>query len=67
MSDYRTYIFGKDGHRFLKVPEFSSDHRETTRLLWKRQKGSSMDTTLSCGKPAAWFADLRPSNNSQKR
>jgi hypothetical protein len=26
MSDYRAYIFGKDGHRFLKIADFSSSH-----------------------------------------
>jgi hypothetical protein len=26
MSDYRAYIFGKGGHRFLKIPDFLSDH-----------------------------------------
>jgi hypothetical protein len=26
MTDYRAYVLGKDGHRFLKVSEFLSNH-----------------------------------------
>ena len=33
MSNYRAYIFGKDGHRFLKIPEFCSDHRDDATAM----------------------------------
>lgn len=33
MADYRAYIFGKDGHRFLKISEFVSDHPSTTAAV----------------------------------
>ena len=26
MRNYRAYIFGVDGHRYQKVPQFASDH-----------------------------------------
>jgi hypothetical protein len=33
MSNYRAYIFGKDSHRFLKIPEFFSDHRDDATAM----------------------------------
>ncbi len=38
MSDYRAYIFGKDGHRFLKIPEFLSDHPNATAAVEAAQE-----------------------------
>lgn len=38
MSDYRAYIFGKDGHRFLKIPEFLSDHPTAAAAVEAAQK-----------------------------
>jgi hypothetical protein len=33
MSDYRAYIFGKGGHRFLKIPEFMCDHPDDATAM----------------------------------
>lgn len=33
MRDYRAYILGVDGHRFIKTKEFSSDHPNDTSAL----------------------------------
>jgi hypothetical protein len=38
MSDYRAYIFGKDSHRFLKIPEFLSDHRDDATAMKAARK-----------------------------
>jgi hypothetical protein len=33
MSDYRAYIFGMDGHRFIKADKFLSDHPDDTAAM----------------------------------
>lgn len=33
MRDYRAYILGVDGHRFIKAKEFSSDHPDDAAAL----------------------------------
>jgi hypothetical protein len=33
MRDYRAYIFGIDGHRFLRVAEFLSNHPDDATAL----------------------------------
>ncbi len=33
MPDYRAYIIGIDGHRFIKAPNFSGDHRDDAAAL----------------------------------
>lgn len=33
MRDYRVYILGVDGHRFIKAEEFSSDHPDDAAAL----------------------------------
>jgi hypothetical protein len=33
MSDYRAYIFGKDGHRFTHVAEFWSDYPDDAAAM----------------------------------
>jgi hypothetical protein len=33
MRDYRAYILGIDGHRFVWVKDFSSDHQDDARAL----------------------------------
>ncbi|WP_050044088.1 hypothetical protein [Bradyrhizobium sp. LTSPM299] len=38
MSDYRAYIFGKDGHRFLTIPEFPSDYRDDATAMKAARK-----------------------------
>jgi hypothetical protein len=38
MPDYPAYIFGKDGHRFIKVPEFLSDHRNDETAMKAARK-----------------------------
>ena len=38
MPDYRAYILGGEGHRFLRVAEFSSDHADDTAALCAAKK-----------------------------
>ena len=33
MRDYRAYILGIDGHRFIKASQFSSDHRDDAAAM----------------------------------
>lgn len=33
MRDYRAYIFGIDGHRFIKASEFLSDHQDDATAM----------------------------------
>ena len=38
MPDYRAYILGREGHRFLRVTEFSSDHVDDATALCAAKK-----------------------------
>jgi hypothetical protein len=38
MPDFRAYILGRDGHRFLRVSEFSSDHADDATALCAAKK-----------------------------
>jgi hypothetical protein len=38
MPDYRAYILGGEGHRFLRVAEFSRDHADDTAALCAAKK-----------------------------
>ncbi len=38
MRDYRAYILGIDGHRFIKVKEFSSDYPDDAAALKAAQQ-----------------------------
>ena len=38
MPDYRAYILGRPGHRFLKVTKFSSDHADDAAALSEAKK-----------------------------
>ena len=38
MPDYRAYVLGRPGHRFLKVTEFSSDHADDVAALSEAKK-----------------------------
>jgi hypothetical protein len=38
MPDYRAYILGRPGHRFLKVTEFSGDHADDAAALREAKK-----------------------------
>ncbi len=33
MGDYRAYIFGIDGHRFIKAKDFLADHRDDAAAM----------------------------------
>ena len=38
MRDYRAYIFGIDGHRFIKASEFLSDHQDDATAMKAAEK-----------------------------
>jgi hypothetical protein len=38
MSEYRAYILGIDGHRFIKVKEFLSDHPDEAAAMKAAKK-----------------------------
>jgi hypothetical protein len=38
MPDYRAYILGGEGHRFLRVAEFSRDHADDATALCAAKK-----------------------------
>jgi hypothetical protein len=47
MPDYRAYILGGEGHRFLRVAEFSRDHADdATALLAAKQLIDGHDVEL---------------------
>jgi hypothetical protein len=47
MPDYRAYILGREGHRFVRVAEFSSDHADdVTALLAAKQLIDGHDVEL---------------------
>jgi hypothetical protein len=50
MPDYRAYILGGEGHRFLRVAEFSRDHaNDATALLAAKQLIDGHDVELWYG------------------
>jgi hypothetical protein len=55
MRDYRAYILGVDGHRFVKVKEFSSNMPDdTTALSAAKQLVNGHDVELwDCGRLVA--------------
>ena len=52
MSDYRVYIIGIDGHRFIKVDQFKSDHPDdATAMKAAQQLVDGYDVELwDCGR-----------------
>jgi hypothetical protein len=38
MPDYRAYILGEEGHRFVRVAEFSKDHADDATALLAAKK-----------------------------
>jgi hypothetical protein len=38
MHDYRAYVFGVDGHRFIRVQDFLSEYAEDTAALKAAQQ-----------------------------
>ena len=38
MPDYRAYILGGKGHRFLRVADFSKDHADDATALYAAKK-----------------------------
>jgi hypothetical protein len=56
MPDYRAYILGREGLRFLRVTEFLG----ITQMMpppYVQRKSSSMATTSNYGTAAAWSPD----------
>jgi hypothetical protein len=58
MRDYRAYIFGIEGHRFIKVAEFLSDHPDdTTAMEAAKRLVDGHDVELwDCGRLVARFS-----------
>ena len=58
MRDYRAYILGIDGHRFIKAKEFSSDHpNDAAALKAARQLIDGHEVELwDCGRLVARLA-----------
>jgi hypothetical protein len=47
MSDYRAYIFGKDGHRFVKIADFPKSHpNDATAMKAARKRVDGHDVEL---------------------
>jgi len=61
MSDYRAYILGKDGHRFMKVAEFLDDHPDDAAAMKAaKQLDDEHEVELwECGRLVAQFAPPR--------
>ncbi|SHG01417.1 hypothetical protein [Bradyrhizobium erythrophlei] len=61
MSDYRAYILGKDGHRFMKVVEFLDDHPDDAAAMKAaKQLDNEHEVELwECSRLVALFAPPR--------
>ena len=63
MRDYRAYILGIDGHRFIKAAGFLSDHPDdATALAAAKQLIDGHDVELG-----SWTAKLRRSSRTQDK
>jgi hypothetical protein len=58
MPDYRAYILGIEGHRFIKAAEFLSDHPDdVTAIAAAKQLVNGHDVGLwDCGRLVARFS-----------
>ena len=58
MRDYRAYIFGIEGHRFIKVADFLSDHPDdATAMEAAKRLVDGHDVELwDCGRLVARFS-----------
>jgi len=54
MPEYRAYILGIDGHRYIRVADFLSDHPDDATAMKAAEKACVMGTTLSYGTAVGW-------------
>ena len=59
MGDYRAYILGIDGHRFVWAEDFPNDQPHDGAAMNAARQDLVKNTTLRFGRAVDWLLDCR--------